>query len=250
MKCFLISFIFIVLYSCSSDDDSDRPLQATTHEAIRVTHRLVEISGTVSGSNVDERGMVWNTIPNPTLDNNRKSAGSGTGKFMVVIDSLNRNTTYYFRAYAINGNEVVYGDNAGLSTSNFVGLSNGSHTIYVSPTDNALAAIWGPDTLAGAGSVSDGAANTQLLAGLTGNYVAQICAQYSGGGFTDWYLPSEEELQILRDNRAEIGNLRNSIYWSSTEVSDTDARGQNMLTGTVSNVMKEGLHDCRCIRKQ
>ena len=49
---------------------------------------------------------------------------------------------------------------------------------------------------------------------------------YKGGGYTDWFLPSKEELNILFLNRAIIGGFGNYGYWSSTEASDYFAWSQ------------------------
>ena len=51
-----------------------------------------------------------------------------------------------------------------------------------------------------------------------GMYAAQICANYRGGGFADWYLPSKFELALLylQKEANVVGNFA-SYYWSSTE---------------------------------
>jgi len=40
------------------------------------------------------------------------------------------------------------------------------------------------------------------------------------GGYSDWYLPSEDELHKLYLNKEVIGGFTNGLYWSSTEYSD------------------------------
>lgn len=40
---------------------------------------------------------------------------------------------------------------------------------------------------------------------------------YNGGGHTDWYLPSQDELNKLLVNQAAIGGFSNQYYWSSSE---------------------------------
>ncbi|MDC1517598.1 DUF1566 domain-containing protein, partial [Cyclobacteriaceae bacterium] len=74
-------------------------------------------------------------------------------------------------------------------------------------------------------AIGTGLANTNAIissqGGNTGSYAAGICADYSvtDGGVTydDWYLPSEDELNQLYINRAEIGGFASSYFWSSTE---------------------------------
>lgn len=65
-----------------------------------------------------------------------------------------------------------------------------------------------------------GNANTTLIIFLQGNsvsYAAKLCRDYNGGGYTDWYLPSIEELFKVLLNKNTIGGFTNDNYWSSTE---------------------------------
>lgn len=83
-------------------------------------------------------------------------------------------------------------------------------------------------THAGIGS---GAKNTKLIIaaqGKTGSYAALLCKQYHGGGFTDWYLPSKNELNALYKKRNIIGGFQETDYWSSTE-SDMNNAGDQVF---------------------
>lgn len=46
-----------------------------------------------------------------------------------------------------------------------------------------------------------------------GNYAAQIAANYKGGGYGDWYLPSAYELGLLHIQRALFFTGPNVIYY-------------------------------------
>ncbi len=56
------------------------------------------------------------------------------------------------------------------------------------------------------------------------NEAKALANEYDGGGHTDWYLPSKEELNQLYINLypTGIGNFKDDWYWSST---DTDGNG-------------------------
>ncbi len=61
------------------------------------------------GDPVTERGICWSTQPDPTINDNRIPCGSELGVFSADITDLTPNTTYYVRAYAINGVGTAYG---------------------------------------------------------------------------------------------------------------------------------------------
>lgn len=57
-----------------------------------------------------ERGFVYGTVPNPTVDDTKKVvSGTGEGAFSANITGLEEGNTYYVRAYAQNVKGVAYG---------------------------------------------------------------------------------------------------------------------------------------------
>jgi hypothetical protein len=92
----------------------------------------------------------------------------------------------------------------------------------------------GPAIGPSAQSVYDGLTNTNAIIAQTGApattaYAAGIAKLYLGGGYTDWYLPSNWEL-VLCNNSAAIVNrilgangFAGGVYWSSTESTGTNA---------------------------
>ena len=51
----------------------------------------------------------------------------------------------------------------------------------------------------------------------TADIAARLCGDLVLGGYSDWYLPSKDELNQLYINRVAIGGFASSWYWSSTE---------------------------------
>ncbi len=68
-------------------------------------------------------------------------------------------------------------------------------------------------------AIGTGFSNTNTIIANQGtNYAAGLARAYKGGGYTDWYLPSKDELNKLYLNRVAIGGFNsNANYWSSTE---------------------------------
>jgi hypothetical protein len=61
--------------------------------------------------------VVWSTTANPTISLTTKTQdGTGSGTFTSTITSLTSGTTYYYRAYATNGNGTAYGAQLSLTT--------------------------------------------------------------------------------------------------------------------------------------
>ena len=68
------------------------------------------------GADVTERGVCWSTSPNPTINDNKTSDGAGIGTYNSSITGLNKNTTYYVRAYASNSVGTGYGNEISFTT--------------------------------------------------------------------------------------------------------------------------------------
>ena len=59
---------------------------------------------------------------------------------------------------------------------------------------------------------------------------AKAACEELGNG---WRLPSKDELNILYENKDEIGNFEGGYYWSLTEVKNSDfAWNQDLVFGT------------------
>ena len=70
-------------------------------------------------------------------------------------------------------------------------------------------------------AIGTGNANTNTIVSVVGggNYAALLCSELELNGYTDWYLPSREELRKLGLNSFVIG-LFGGMYWSSSEFKD------------------------------
>ena len=79
-------------------------------------------------------------------------------------------------------------------------------------------------------------------------YAAQLCANYQGGNYGDWYLPSKYELNLLYLQKAVVGGFANSYYWSSTESSNNGAWYQYFGSGIQYNYSKNSTSYVRAVR--
>ncbi len=82
---------------------------ASAASAVTSSSALLGGEVTAAGSTaVTERGIVYNTTGTPTTADVKVAVGSGTGTFSQAVTGLTANTTYYARAYAINGAGTSY----------------------------------------------------------------------------------------------------------------------------------------------
>jgi hypothetical protein len=84
----------------------------------------------------------------------------------------------------------------------------------------------------------DGAQKTKKSVALDSNNsstcpAASICENLISGGYTDWYLPSKDELDMMYMNLhvQNLGGFATYYYWSSSEIDNDYAWFQNFLNG-------------------
>jgi hypothetical protein len=102
-------------------------------------------------------------------------------------------------------------------------------------------------TNATASSEYNGASNSVAIISQQGhsNSAAKLCDDYTGGGFTDWYLPSAQEILMGYNAGESLGyvlgtdnfgyrgfNKLSGIYWTSTELSGGQAIYLNIAAGS------------------
>lgn len=115
----LYLFIALTFYNCSTDDGNTQNMEENT--PIITTKMVSDITQTtaVSGGeisnignlNIAERGIVYSTTENTTIDGGVKIISSGSSNdYHLTISELESNTTYFIKAYIIEGTTVYYGN--------------------------------------------------------------------------------------------------------------------------------------------
>ena len=106
--------------------------------------------------------------------------------------------------------------------------------------------------------IGDGQAATDAVVahmeseGITGT-AAQRADGLSQGGYEDWFLPSEDELDLMYDNEGDIGGFSAlNEYWASSEstggFSANFAKAQSFGNGSKVKSSKSIEHRVRAIR--
>jgi hypothetical protein len=210
-----------------------------------------------SGASILSRGVCYSSSPNPNISDNITTVSTGTGAFNDFVIGLDSNTSYYARAYATNSNGIAYGNQVTFTSKGLVSIGDlfqggiVAHIIqpgeqgYVSGEQHGLIAL--PyDYYATVRWCGNSSSSYQIASSLTTNWVGdggtntsaifdscvsietgaiQMAQNLIANGYSDWHLPSFNELVIAMNNNS-LANLSfsSSYYWSSTQANNAQAR--------------------------
>ncbi len=86
------------------------------------------------------------------------------------------------------------------------------------------------------------------LGRMTWDDAMSACNNLELNGYSDWHLPTKEELNILYYYKDRVGGFANNYYWSSTESSDGFAWGQDFGDGRQDGNFKSSRYTVRAVR--
>jgi hypothetical protein len=204
----------------------------TSSQAANITATDITNLGNLSGTNTgdqdlsslatktalgDSTAQVRSEIPAPadgsetkvTAGTNVTVTGAGTTASPYVVNATGGATLAIGDSY--QGGIIFWLD------------ATGQHGLIAATTDQSTGIQWYNGTYTTTNAVRDGIGagmyNTERIIAnqSTGSYAAQLCANYQGGGYGDWYLPSKYELNLLYLQKVAVGGFASAYYWSSTE---------------------------------
>ena len=130
----------------------------------------------------------------------------------------------------------------------------GLHGLEAAPSDQGASLTWSNIIFILLGTtgtaIGTGMANSNAIISQDEHTesAAKVCRDYRGGGLTDWFLPSKDELNQLYLQRIAIGEFANDNYWSSSEYSEYHSWYQHFNNGIQVNDVKYLLHRVRAVR--
>jgi uncharacterized protein (TIGR02145 family) len=242
----------------------------STASASGITATSATTGGDVSldgGTPVTARGVAYGTSSSPTTSGSITNDGTGTGTYTSTLTGLMPSTTYYVRAYATNSVGTAYGNEVSFTTaplsigSSYAGGivfdldSTGQHGLVCAPSNQGNYE-WGgcngtaiPNTSTAVGS---GATNTaSILAGCGQRPIAaSVCADLVLNGYSDWYLPSSGELQLMYNRLylQGLGGFGGGWYWSSSQFNAFHAKYVDFANGNVYYYYKYYITQVRAVR--
>ena len=123
--------------------------------------------------------------------------------------------------------------------------------------DGTLSTSGRVETGATGTAVGTGSANTDAIINVQGatetSYAAELVRAYTGGGYTDWFLPSKDELNQIYDNKRTLDAVSaftpfSGYYWSSTENANYSAWIQDFFNGFQYDFNKNNASNVRAVR--
>jgi formylglycine-generating enzyme required for sulfatase activity len=131
----------------------------------------------------------------------------------------------------------------------------GQHGLIAATSDQSNGAAWGCSgtLITGADGTAIGTGNQNtidIMAGCsTAGIAARLCGDLVLGGYSDWYLPSKDELNQMYLQKTVIGGFAAAgYYWSSTEAFSGSAWAYLFSDGSVNNWDKISPMYIRAIR--
>jgi hypothetical protein len=268
------------LFSCNKEEEqqvtpdvsiSNLYLQSST--AIIIHYTSSDYYSFYDGT---EFGVCYGLAVDPTINDNFViSQTNNYSSFLVDVIGLSPDTEYYGRAFINDGINTYYSLNCNFTTPK-VGIGEfkeGGVVFWVNPNDTAHGLVCAVDdcvngtsywasvnnqTNATGTGVGTGQQNTNSILTLSTTMgAARYCDNFISNGFSDWYLPSIDELNIMVayqgiiDNVANQNggqNLKQGYYWSSTEYNIDKAYQQNFNTGEQLFYSKIDYNYVRAIR--
>jgi hypothetical protein len=132
--------------------------------------------------------------------------------------------------------------------------ANVQHGLIAATADQSTGIAWSniASTLVGTTEIAlgTGQANTTAIVGQAGftSGAAKLCDELTEGSYSDWYLPSKDELNKLWLNKVAIGGFSDYYYWSSSEGSAYLAWVQNFSSGSQASGSKSSTARVRAVR--
>ena len=242
----------------SSNGGSTITSYTATATSTTDTHKII-VTQSGSGDIITVTGLTNGTSYTFTVT---ATNAIGTSVASVASNSVTPSTPYTIAIGDFYQGGVVFY----IFQSEDTGYIDGeTHGLIAAVADQSSGIPWVNSSYVTTGAtgtaIGTGADNTTTIISVQGatetSYAAGLARAYTGGGYTDWFLPSKDELNKMYKYRESINYTAESnggsdfsatYYWSSTEHDIDDAWDQYFNNGYQSSYYKITTDAVRAVR--
>ncbi|TAL39794.1 MAG: DUF1566 domain-containing protein [Spirochaetes bacterium] len=208
----------IVTYDGNTNTGGSPPTDGTANYSVGQTVTVLG-QGTLTKTNYSFAG--WNT----------QTDGKGTTYWNPQTFPMGTSNVTLYAKWTYNYSLRDTGPGGGLVFYDKGSYSNGWRYLEAAASDQSTAASWGDSTgndcdsylIPGADGTAVGTGNQNTID--IDNYcsstllAAHICINLVTGGYSDWFLPSKDELGLMYTQLKaySVGGFSSGVYWSSSE---------------------------------
>lgn len=154
--------------------------------------------------------------------------------------AITKSGPYYSKAYKLESNYVAELNYKGGKLMAIKGYGN--YAKFYTDSKNYQ---W-----IGANSMDSGQLNQKVLIADQLGGISRSCEELDYAGYTDWFVPSVNELEFLFQNKTTL-QAKHPFYWSNTEYNADSVYIFNFTSGNKEVVDKydSKFYTCTCIRR-
>jgi len=183
------------------------------------------------GGEITQRGVCWDTSPEPDTSDFHTKNGTGKGEFESTITGLSQGTKYYVRAYAINSAGIAYGNQLCFNTKIADIQGNLYNTVSIGSqvwmSENLRTTRYNNNTL-----IPNVKENADWINLTTPGYCwfANDISKANWGALYNWYtvntgklcpagwhIPTDSEFKTMELNLDMLPDQVDSWYWRGTD---------------------------------
>ena len=231
------TFLFVILIAwglcrCSLFEMPKHEPMVATLDVTNISTNGATLNGKIEypGNPVyTEKGFVYSaTNLNPMMCTQKVVVFGINADFSANLVELSASTTFHVWAYIMNKRDTVYGERVDFTTK----IGTTTETDYwVLNSANLMVQ------------------KNDLSSGNTWNMAKKLCESSTLGGYTDWRLPTIDELREVYNNKHVIGDLVGN-YWSSSNCNGYSEHHDyiNMETGRTDDEYNSAIYKVRAVR--
>lgn len=252
----LLAMIPFLFTGCKKDDPFKAP-EFNNFKIVDSHLSIITLAGQViqGSEEIMQYGVFIAPEKNMNLnDPQGKKVILNDGEYYLNTNvGINAARTLYAKAFVVTKTNIYYSETRSLFADEYYTLSyKGGKMMVTNHKYEVNLKGWGDYGIyLGASDKENGKFNmSALLKNNINRELYKACNELKVGGYTDWYVPSIEELIWLGTYKSELLMNWSYPYFSSTEVDDKDAWTYSFSVNKFNKTRKTAFGTCRCIRRE